>query len=52
MKMNLGQIVSRIQCKECGYFIEIFPSQERTVCKKCNKIINLKIDIGIDSTKN
>lgn len=44
-KMNLGQLVSLIHCKECGMPIEIYTSEEeKKECPNCKKMINLIYD--------
>lgn len=50
-EINLGQITSLIHCKWCNTPIEIYPSQKKTICKNCNKIINLKYIFGLDLAK-
>ena len=46
VKMNLGQLVSLVNCKECGMPIEIYPSEEKKECPNCKKIINLIYEIN------
>lgn len=50
-EINLGQITSLVECKQCGMILEIYPNQESIMCDNCNKFINLKYIFGVDLAK-
>jgi uncharacterized OB-fold protein len=41
--MLLGELTSLTTCPRCGFSIAIYPNQEYTKCKNCEKKISLKI---------
>ena len=51
-KINLGQLVSLIHCKECGMPIEIYPHQENVKCPNCSKDISLVYEFGLDRSSS
>lgn len=41
--INLSELVSKINCKNCGLDINVYPNEESVLCKRCGTYINLRV---------
>lgn len=46
--INLSELVSKINCRNCRFDIYVYPSQESVVCGHCGTHNNLRVEFNKD----